>query len=142
VEDLGGMARSYSVGSVPAVLEDGIDIKAYQAEDGVTSFRRRDIVPPQPGANLLVVDLEPGVVSMMHRTVSIDFSICCVGETDHELDSGEKVRLYPGLSTDHIVQRGTYHRWSNASKDKPARFVACTLPCVPFDIAGQELKEE
>ncbi|KAF7196961.1 Ascochitine biosynthesis cluster protein 2, partial [Pseudocercospora fuligena] len=138
VQDVGGMARSYSVSSVPAILENGADIKAYQAEDGATSFRRREIVLPQPGANLLVVDLEPGGVSMMHRTVSIDFSICCVGEIDHELDSGEKVRLYPGY---HIVQRGTNHRWSNPSKDKPARFVACTLPCVPFDIAGQELKE-
>lgn len=67
VENVGGMARSYSVSSVPAVLENGADIKAYQAEEGATSFRRREIVLPQPGANLLVVDLEPGGVSMMVR---------------------------------------------------------------------------
>jgi len=42
---------------------------------------------------------------------------------------------------DHIVQRGTMHRWSNPSKTQPARFVAVTLPCVPFDIAGEQLKE-
>lgn len=44
-------------------------------------------------------------------------------------------------SQDHIIQRGTMHRWSNPSKTKPARFVACALPCVPFDIAGEKLKE-
>lgn len=45
------------------------------------------------------------------------------------------------VSQDHIIQRGTMHRWSNPSKTKPARFVACALPCVPFDIAGEKLKE-
>ncbi|KAI5357606.1 Putative rmlC-like cupin domain superfamily, rmlC-like jelly roll protein [Septoria linicola] len=133
----GAMARSYSINSVPAVLEDDVDVKAYKAETGVTSYRTPGIVPPQPGANLVVVDLAPGAQSLMHRTVSIDFSICVIGEIDHELDGGEKVRLYPG---DHIVQRGTMHRWSNPT-DKPARFVACAIPCVPFDIAGQQLKE-
>ena len=29
----------------------------------------------------------------------------------------------------------------NASKIEPARFVAVTLPCVPFDIAGKMLEE-
>ena len=36
----------------------------------------------------------------MHRTVSIDFSICIMGGIDHELDSGEKVCLRLG---DYIV---------------------------------------
>lgn len=39
------------------------------------------------------------------------------------------------------MQRGTNHRWINASKTEPARFVAVTLPCVPFDIAGKKLEE-
>ncbi|KAK5124569.1 hypothetical protein LTR85_001786 [Meristemomyces frigidus] len=136
--NFGGMARSYAVDPVPANLTDDSDIKAYKAADGVTSYKRGEIVLPQPGPNLVVVDLEPGGVSMMHRTVSIDFSICCVGEIDHELDGGEKVRLYPG---DHIVQRGTMHRWSNPSESQSARFVACTIPCVPFSIAGESLTE-
>ena len=98
VPDVGGLARSFAVGSVPANLTDNADIKAYRAEEGPTSYTRREIVPPQPGANLLVIDLEPGAKSAMHRTVSIDFSICVQGEIDHELDGGEKVRLYPGVS--------------------------------------------
>ena len=98
VPDFGGLARSFSVGSVPANLADDADIKAYRAEEGPTSYTRREIVVPQPGANLLVVDLEPGAFGTMHRTVSIDFSICVQGVIDHELDGGEKVRLYPGVS--------------------------------------------
>ena len=100
VPGVGGMARSYAVGSVPAVLQDEADIDAYKAGDSSsTSYKRREIVPPQPGANLLVVDIEPGGISMMHRTLSVDFSICVIGEIDHELDGGEKVRLYPGVSS-------------------------------------------
>jgi hypothetical protein len=93
----GGMARSWSVGSVPARLEADADMKAYLAEDGVTSWTSPAIVTPN-GANILVVDLEPGGVSNMHRTVSIDFSICVIGEIVHELDGGEKVLLKPGVS--------------------------------------------
>jgi len=74
----------------------------------------------------------------MHRTVSIDFSICVLGSIDMELDSGERVNLRPG---DHIVQRGTMHKWYNASKTEAARFVAVTLPCEPFEIAGKILGE-
>ncbi len=50
---------------------------------------RGEIVPTEPGANLLVIDLAPGAVSAMHRTVSIDFSVCVQGEIIHELDGGQ-----------------------------------------------------
>jgi hypothetical protein len=33
------------------------------------------------------------------------------------------------------------HRWINASKTEPARFVAVTLTCDPFEIAGRMLEE-
>lgn len=99
------MARSYSIGAVPAALENEVDIKAYKAETGVTSYRTKGIVPPQPGANLVVVDLAPGAESLMHRTVSVDFSICVVGEIDHELDGGEKVRLFPGVCSVCVCPR-------------------------------------
>ena len=39
------------------------------------------------------------------------------------------------------MQRGTMHKWVNASKTEPARFVAVTLPCEPFEIAGKMLEE-
>lgn len=107
----GGMARSYAIDSVPAILADEADIKAYKSEKGVASYTRPEIVTPQPGANLVVVDLKPGAVSMMHQTVSIDFSVCCVGEIDHELDGGAKVRLYPGVSEGVANHSGTHFRY-------------------------------
>lgn len=93
----GGVARSWSVDSVPARLEDDADMKAYLADQGATSWDNPAIVTPN-GANVLVMDLEPGAVSRMHRTVSIDFSICIAGEILHELDGGETVLLKPGVS--------------------------------------------
>jgi hypothetical protein len=33
------------------------------------------------------------------------------------------------------------HRWINASETEPARFVAVTMTCEPFDIAGKKLAE-
>jgi hypothetical protein len=171
VPGAGGLARSYSVATVPSKLENDEDVKAYLDKEGPTSWTSPNIVTPG-GANLLIVDLLPGGSSVMHRTVSIDFSVCVAGEIDRELlffflwpaastnpkarasnpsrcdadlaghadelDNGEKVRLRPG---DHIVQRGTMHRWHNASTTEPARFVATTISCVPFDIAGKQLEE-
>jgi len=86
------------VGAVPAKLEGDADMKAYLAEDGATSWTSPSIVTPN-GVNSMIVDLEPGGVSDMHRTVSIDFSICVIGEILHELDGGETVLLKPGVST-------------------------------------------
>lgn len=97
VPSVGGVARSYAVQNVPANLTNDVDVKAYKSGEGNTSYTKGDIVIPGGGANLVVVDIAPGGVSGMHQTVSIDFSICCVGEIEHELDSGEKVTLLPGV---------------------------------------------
>lgn len=72
-------------------------MKAYLSDQGATNWDNTAIVMPN-GANVLVMDLEPGAVSRMHRTVSIDFSICAAGEIVHELDGGETVLLRPGVS--------------------------------------------
>jgi hypothetical protein len=34
------------------------------------------------------------------------------------------------------------HKWFNASQTEAARFVAVTLPCEPFEIAGKMLEED
>jgi hypothetical protein len=58
-----------------------------------------------------------------------------------QTDTGEVIDLFPG---DHVVQRGTMHKWSNPSETEPARMVAVILPCAPFEIPGGkgEIKEE
>lgn len=40
VPKVGGLARSFSVSSVPANLTNEADINAYRAEDGPTSYTR------------------------------------------------------------------------------------------------------
>lgn len=103
VGDAGFFARSWSVANIPAKLDNDEDMKAYFAgPESVTSFQRPEIVvPPEGGknngANLVVVDLNPGKCSVMHQTVSIDYSICVIGTIIHELDSGERVTLKPGV---------------------------------------------
>ena len=100
----GFMARSWSVANIPAKLGNDEDIKAYFAgPESVTSFQRPEIVVPPEGGknngvNLVVFDLNPGACTVMHQTVSIDFSICTIGSVIHELDSGERVTLKPGVS--------------------------------------------
>ncbi|KAL4807433.1 hypothetical protein BDV18DRAFT_159650 [Aspergillus unguis] len=136
---LGGCSRSYAVSSTPANLAGDADIAAYTHNEGTVSHTRSEIVLPGTGAHLAVVDIQPGGQSWMHRTVSIDFSICVIGTIDHELDSGQVVRLGPG---DHVVQRGTMHRCINASKTEPARFVAVILPSEEFSVGGKPLREE
>ncbi|KAF1960084.1 hypothetical protein CC80DRAFT_489310 [Byssothecium circinans] len=134
VGDAGGLARSFATTSVPATLTNDEDITAYRSETGPASYKGKDIVIPTPSSShLVVVDLAPGGGSPMHRTVSIDYSICVIGHVRMELDGGEWVDLYPG---DHVIQRGTMHRWQNGSQTEAARFVAVTLPCEPFEIPG------
>ena len=76
----------------------------------------------------------------MHRTVSIDFSICVIGHIRMELDNGKMLDMRPG---DHVIQRGTMHKWWNGSQTEPARLIAVILPCEPFTIPGtQEVLKE
>ncbi|EXJ75061.1 uncharacterized protein A1O5_01757 [Cladophialophora psammophila CBS 110553] len=145
----GCVTRSYATSSLPARLQDDEDIKAFESNDTVSSHTRaRDFAMPASankngisttqGVNLNVLDVIPGAVGHWHRTVSMDISICVMGELDHELESGGKVRLYPG---DHIIQRATLHRWSNSSKEQPARLIAAILPCEDFHVGGKPVQE-
>jgi hypothetical protein len=101
LEGFGWVARSFATDSIPAVMKDDADIDKYKNDRGSASFRKRDIVIPGGGVHLVVMDLAPGGESAFHRTKSVDFSICVMGEIEHTLDSGEKVRLLPGVSFTH-----------------------------------------
>lgn len=104
VPKLGKMTKSYSANTLPIDLSNDNDLKAFEASTGPSSHRTREIVVPD-GVNLNVVDIQPGGYSVMHQTVSLDFSICVLGVIDHELDGGEIVRLYPGVSWSSLVAR-------------------------------------
>lgn len=101
------MARSYALASIPAIVKNGQDIKKYHdpnVESNPVSYKASDIVIPKTketpnGANLVVVDIAPRGESQMHRTVSVNFSICVAGRVGMESDGREKVVLEPGVST-------------------------------------------
>jgi quercetin dioxygenase-like cupin family protein len=102
------VARLYATRSLPAQLTEEDDMKAYMSESGVASYldpspvvrkpadQDFESIGQAPGANVVMLELIPGAVGHWHRTLSLDVSICLSGEIDHELDSGEKVRLSPG----------------------------------------------
>lgn len=96
VPKVGALGRSWSVPNIPAKLGGDEDMKGYFAspEESVSSSQRREIVvPPEGGknngANLLVIDIEPGGYSEMHQTVSIDFSICVIGTISWDSHSSD-----------------------------------------------------
>ncbi|KAI4714881.1 hypothetical protein J4E89_000564 [Alternaria sp. Ai002NY15] len=138
---IGGTSRSYATSTIPASLQNDQDISAYTSAEGESSYTGRSIVANGSGSHLIVCDLAPGQASMMHRTVSIDYVICTHGDVRMETATGETVDLKPG---DHVIQRGTMHKWHNASETEPARFIAITLPAEPFQVpgTGEMLAEE
>lgn len=110
--DVGKVSRSYAVEKIPVNLQDDTDVNIFKASSGQASYTTPDIVVAPQGANLSIVELEPGGSSTMHQTKSIDFSICVSGVIDHELDGGETVRLNPGVSD--LVKLGSAW-WQNAN---------------------------
>ncbi|KAJ3538711.1 hypothetical protein NM208_g5792 [Fusarium decemcellulare] len=117
VPGFGTAARSYATTKLAAELADDEDLKEHLSHDSVAGRNRRDFtVPPTKsnpqtgeielgGANVINLDLDPGAVGHMHRTVSLDISTCVMGEVYHELDSGQKVLLKAGVSPDVALVR-------------------------------------
>ncbi|CAN9285186.1 unnamed protein product [Alternaria alternata] len=138
---VGGTARSYATSSTPATLEGDKDIEAYTSKEGDVSYTGRSIVSNGSGSHLIVCELGPGQASQMHQTVSIDYVVCTHGKVKLETATGEMVNLNPG---DHIIQRGTMHKWHNPSETEPCRFIAFVQPAEPFQIpsTGKMLAEE
>ena len=112
IPGFGTASRSYATLKLPAELADDHDLNAHFTQDSVTSYTRSTdfTVPPSQlnaktgemqlgGANVINLDIEPGAVGHMHRTVSLDISTCVMGEVYHELDSGQRVLLKAGVST-------------------------------------------
>jgi quercetin dioxygenase-like cupin family protein len=110
VPGFGTAARSYATAKLAPDLADDEDLKSHLSHDSVVSRTRQEIIVPPTklnphtgemelgGANVVNLDLDPGAVGHMHRTVSLDISTCVMGEVYHELDSGQKVLLRAGVS--------------------------------------------
>jgi len=127
-------ALAYTTSEFPAELNSDQDIKRY---------REFEAQPPglvvNSGTVLRYVDVAPGSLSPMHRTVSLDYGIVLEGEIELVLDGGEARRMAVG---DMAVQRGTMHAWKNVGSSW-ARLLFLLQPCKPVAIAdGSLLKED
>jgi quercetin dioxygenase-like cupin family protein len=124
----------YATNQFPVELSHEADISTYthylQNLPGITI----------PGGTVLrYVDMMPGALSPMHRTVSLDYGVVLEGEVELVLDSGE-VRL---LKRGHVaIQRGTNHAWRNASKTEWARMLYVLQEAKPLEIGGKKLAED
>ncbi len=91
------------------------------------------------GTVLRTVDMGPGGITPLHRTVSLDYGVVIEGAVELVLDSGEVRTLQRG---DVAVQRGTMHLWRNASKTEWVRMLFVLQGSKPVEIAGEALKED
>ena len=125
---------SYCTDQYPVDMNKDQDLKAYE---------KYSAEPPglvvSSGTVLRHVDIGPGNISPMHRTVSLDYGIVIEGEIELILDSGETRRMWPG---DICVQRGTMHAWRNVSDSKWARMLYVLQPSKPLQVGSEVLGED
>lgn len=124
----------YATNETPVDLSDDKDLNIYRSYlcdlPGITI----------PGGTVLrVVDMNPGSISPMHRTVSLDYGVVLEGEVELILDSGEKRLLKRG---DIAVQRGTNHAWRNPSSTTWARMLYVLQEAKPIQVGGKPLEED
>ena len=85
---------------------------------GIVITSNIPLLPLQPALNIpngsvvRMMDFGPGLESIPHGVISIDYGIILEGEFRLTLDSGESRILRRG---DILVQRATVHKWENIS---------------------------
>ncbi|KAJ5151369.1 uncharacterized protein N7482_010621 [Penicillium canariense] len=144
MKDGADFSLAYTSNHFPAQLNDDTDIKDYTGylsnPPGITI---------SSGNVCRIVDIQPGAMSPMHRTVSLDYGVVLEGEVELVLDSGETRVLKRG---DVAVQRGTNHAWRNVTPDTVdpvtkertpqwARMLYVLAPAQPMEIGGKSLGE-
>jgi oxalate decarboxylase/phosphoglucose isomerase-like protein (cupin superfamily) len=93
--------------------------------------------PPVGGSRFAVLDLLPGNdFHGQHRTDTIDYVICLMGEVDMLLDD-EIVHMKSG---DVMIQRGTNHAWVNRSS-APARIAFVLIDAFPKRVGSISLNQ-
>ncbi|BDD63872.1 hypothetical protein MPDQ_003966 [Monascus purpureus] len=130
----GEISLLYATVNTPVSVEDELDIAAYDdflhVSPGLTT---------QQGTVLRMIDLKPGKITPMHRTVSFDYGVVLEGEVDLILDSGQTRILHRG---DVSVQRGTAHSFRNRSDSQWCRLMFVYMPLQKIEIKGKQLEAE
>lgn len=127
-------SQCYVTKGFPTEVSGGADLDVYQHylsdSPGLTV---------SDGTVLRCVDMKPGSVSAMHRTVSLDYGVVLEGEVELVLDSGETRLLRRG---DICIQRATMHAWRNHSQTEWARMLYVLQPTKPVKVGTTEVKED
>lgn len=114
------------------------------SEKDIPNYNSYLTAPPGlvvPGGTVLrIVDMQPGLTSVMHRTTSLDYGVVLEGEVELVLDSGETRLMKRG---DTCVQRATNHAWRNTSETEWARMLYVLTEAKPVVLEdGVTLEEE
>jgi quercetin dioxygenase-like cupin family protein len=123
----------YATNKFPVQMADDTDVATYQ-----NYTENLPGITISTGSVLRVVDMRPGALSPMHRTVSLDYGVVLEGEVELILDSGESRVMKRG---DISVQRGTNHAWRNMSPTSWARMLYVLQPAEPLLVGGQKLED-
>jgi quercetin dioxygenase-like cupin family protein len=124
----------YTTRSTPVDMNEEKDLEVYKQD----LVNKPGIMIPG-GSVLRIVDMMPGALSPMHRTISLDYGVVLEGEVELVLDSGEKRLMKRG---DVSIQRGTMHAWQNASSTKWARMLYVLQESLPVTSSSQHLGED
>ena len=134
--DVGGIknfALGYTASTFPVKLSDDQDIAKF--DDHLVN--KPGMVIPG-GAIARYVDFAPGVISPMHRTISLDFGVVIEGQMESKLDSGETRLMNRG---DLMVMRAALHEWRNPSETEWARMLFVLLDAEAPIVNGEAMGE-
>jgi quercetin dioxygenase-like cupin family protein len=124
----------YVTKGFPVDLNDGADVATFKP-----FLEKAPGLTTSGGTVLRFVDVKPGHLSPMHRTVSLDYGVVLEGEVELVLDSGETRLLKRG---DVAIQRGTMHAWRNTSETEWARMMYVLQESKPLVVEGVKLGED
>ena len=91
------------------------------------------------GSAARVVDFPPSYMSVMHRTVSVNYNFVIEGEIEVMLDSQETRLMKPG---DVLVQRAINHCWRNPSSTNWAGIAAVSLSALADGMTETGLEDD
>jgi len=117
-------------------VPDGVILYTPPAHRGGSVIRVTDIVPDKQHAydpeelrrrNCKITPDRTAKHPGFHATDTVDYAVCLEGEVWAVLDEGETL-MRPG---DVLIQRGTYHAWSNRS-DRVCRMLFILIDAEPL----------
>ncbi|KAJ2989153.1 hypothetical protein NUW58_g3617 [Xylaria curta] len=117
------------------------NIPTYPLYRNCTANTKKPPLHYHNGSVLRMIDFSPGLVSPMHRAVSLDYGVVLEGEFEMILDSGETRIMRQG---DVSINRGCAHTWRNITGNGalPGRMLYVLLDSKPVITAkGEELGE-